>query len=81
MAPDSILGQWGDICTRACKKMGKNINTINTFKAAIEAAGFKNIHEKVYKVPVGELAKSPLMKEVGRYHKQQIMEGLEGYIM
>lgn len=63
------------------ERLGKNVNTVDVFKAGIEAAGFTNVHEKVYKVPVGDWAKNPLMKEVGKYHKSQIMEGLEGYIM
>lgn len=69
------------ICSRAMERLGKNVDTVDVFKAGIEAAGFTNVHEKVYKVSIGDWAKDSLMKEVGRYHKSQIMEGLEGYIM
>lgn len=81
IAPDSILGTWGDVCTRACAKSGRNINTIDTFRSQIEAAGFTDMHEKLYKVPVGGWAKNPVLKEAGKYHKEQVMQGLEGYIM
>lgn len=61
--------------------MGKNLNTIQSCRAGIEAAGFTDIQEKWYKAPIGDWAKRPLMKEVGKYCKRQLMEGLEGYIM
>lgn len=62
-----------------CAKSGKRIDTEETFGDRIEAAGFTNIHEKLYKVPVGDWVKSPLLKEAGRFHKAQLMEGWEGY--
>ena len=61
--------------------MGKNMNTFDTLKAGIEAAGFTNCQEKLYKAPFGDWPKNPLMKEVGRYQKRQILDGLEGYAM
>lgn len=78
---DSLLANWGNMFYPLYEKIGKPINTIDTFKARIEAAGFTNVHEKVYKVPFGEWAKNPIMKEAGHFHKRQIMEGLEGYVM
>lgn len=63
---------------RCCKKTGKEIDTEETFKGHIEAAGFTNIHEKVYRVPVGEWTKDPILKEAGKFQKLQILEGLEG---
>ena len=62
-------------------RMGKNINTFDTFKAEIEAAGFTNVQEKLYKAPFGDWPKNPLIKEVGRYQKKQILDGMEGYVM
>ena len=59
-------------------KSGKKINTEETFKASIAAAGFTNLHEKVYKVPVGDWVKSPLLKEAGQFHKAALLEGFEG---
>ena len=61
--------------------MGKSVTTVDTFKAGIEAAGFTNVQEKLYKAPIGSWPKNPLMKEVGRYQKRQILDGLEGYAM
>lgn len=66
---------------RCCAKSGKNIDTVETFKPRIEAAGFTNVHEKTYKVPIGEWTKSPLLKEAGRLVKAQLLAGLEGYAL
>lgn len=60
---------------------GKGIDTMNTMRARIEAAGFTNIHEKLYKVPTGDWAKNKILKEAGRLNLIQFKQGMEGYIM
>lgn len=55
------------------------MDTIFKAKARVETAGFTNIKEIWYKVPIGEWTKSPLLKETGRFTKVQMLEGLEGY--
>ena len=77
----SLLSQWGDMFVRAVAKGGRSVNTLNTCRAGIEGAGFVNIHEKLYKVPFGGWVKNPVLKEAGYFHKNQILEGLEGYTM
>ena len=37
------------------------------------------VHQKNYKIPIGEWAKSPMLKEAGKFNKLQILVGLEGY--
>lgn len=63
---------------RLCERAGKRPDTEETFKPKIEAAGFTNIQEKMYKVPVGDWAGNPLLKEAGRVHRAQLLEGAEG---
>lgn len=62
-----------------CEKTGKRIDTEETFKDRIEAAGFTNMHEKTYKIPIGDWVKNLVLKEAGQYHKAQLLEGFEGY--
>lgn len=62
-------------------KTGKRLETIETFKGRIEAGGFTNIQEKLYELPVGDWAKSPILKEAGKFNKQHFEEGLGGYAM
>lgn len=59
---------------------GKKLDTVNTTKARIEAAGFTNVQEKWYKVPLGDWAKNPIMKEAGQFCKEEMLERTEGLI-
>ena len=79
--PGSICAQWNHIALRAFTRMGKNVDTISTCRAAMEAGGYTNIQEKWYKAPVRDWVKKPLLKEIGKYKKLQAMGGLEGYLM
>lgn len=81
VAPDSTLGKWGSMFYPLFEKMGKPVDTMFHFKRRIEAAGFTNVHEKTYKVPLGDWVKNPVLKEAGRYGKTQFLEGMEGYTM
>ena len=78
---DSALAGWGPMFIKFCAKSGRDLDTIDRFKARIENAGFINVHVKEYKVPVGDWAKNPHLKEAGRLLKQQLLAGLEGYAM
>ena len=78
---DSLLAKSGELFDGAAEKMGKPADSIFKTKARVEAAGFTNIKEVWYKVPIGDWTKSPLLKEAGRFTKAQMLEGLEGYSM
>lgn len=78
---DSGLAKWGHLMNAAMAKTGKRLDTIDTFKGRIEAGGFTNIHEKLYKLPVGEWTRNPMLREAGRFNQKHFEEGLEGYAM
>ena len=65
----------------AAAKMDRPVDTIDTFKERIEAAGFINAQERLYKVPVGDWAKDPVLKEAGKFCMQQLLHGMEGYTL
>ena len=50
---------------RAAEKAGRPVDTVDTLKGRIEAAGFVNIHEKVYEVPIGEWTSNPIGRRQG----------------
>lgn len=58
--------------------MGNLPDSILKSRNRMDAAGFANIMEKTYKVPLGEWAQNPLLKEAGRFCRMQLLEGLEG---
>lgn len=78
---DSVLAKWHTMFFPLCEKAGKPIDTFHHLRPRIEAAGFANVHEKLYKVPIGDWVKDPVLKEAGRFCKAQVLEGMEGYAM
>ena len=59
--------------------MGKSPNSIfKSRRSGWKVSGFVNVKENTYKVPLGERAKNPLLKEAGRFCRAQSLEGLEG---
>ena len=48
-------------------RMGKPLDTSDKVKWRIEAAELGNVHEKLYKVPLRDWVKDPLLNEVGRF--------------
>ena len=66
---------------KAAAKMGKKIDTMHHSKNRIETNGFVNVREKKYKLPLGEWTKNPVLREAGKFAKQHLLEGVEGYSM
>lgn len=52
-----------------------------TMRGSMEKAGFVDIHEKMYKWPIGPWPKDSVLKEAGRLHYHQWASGMEGWIM
>ncbi|KAJ5912936.1 hypothetical protein N7504_001819 [Penicillium tannophilum] len=78
---DSILASWGDNLIAASNKSGRPMGTLDTMREQIEKAGFIDVHEKVYKWPIGGWAKDPVLKEAGRLNSTMWKSGMEGWAM
>ncbi|KAJ5783116.1 hypothetical protein N7457_004890 [Penicillium paradoxum] len=78
---DSVLRTWGPI-THACgARAGRSLRTLDTMKAAIEKAGFVDVHEKTYQWLIGPWARDQQFKEAGVVNFQHWMSGMEGWCM
>lgn len=62
------------------RKSEKPMDIFRTMKDSIIAAGFGNVQEQDYKIPIGPWAKHPIYEEAGRLALEQFMTGLEGYV-
>lgn len=78
---DSLLARWGDNFIACGKRAGRSLTTQETMKAAIEKAGFVDVHEHLYRLPLGPWAKNEVLKEAGRINYHHWSAGLEGYAM
>ncbi|KAF1842642.1 S-adenosyl-L-methionine-dependent methyltransferase [Cucurbitaria berberidis CBS 394.84] len=79
VTPDSIFDQWGKISLTLGEKFGKSLQTVDESKAGIEAAGFINVVERRWKLPVGGWAADKQFKEIGQYNRIHWEQGIEGW--
>lgn len=69
------LYQWQELCNQAAAKFGKLMQSADELKGKLIAAGFVDVHEQILKIPIGPWPKDPKMKELGRYHREQLAQG------
>ncbi|KAF2000018.1 S-adenosyl-L-methionine-dependent methyltransferase [Amniculicola lignicola CBS 123094] len=79
LLPDHILSQWSDTFHLAGEKFGKSFKAVNELGSWIKDAGFVDVVEKWYKVPVGGWSSDPHMKELGRWNLLHCNQGAEGW--
>ncbi|RDW85258.1 hypothetical protein BP6252_02848 [Coleophoma cylindrospora] len=71
------LKDWFKLVAEACAKFGKDSNIAHKQKQWMIDAGFVDVQEDVYKVPIGRWPKDKLQKEIGLYFQVQTLDGLE----
>ncbi|KAJ5897160.1 hypothetical protein N7504_007448 [Penicillium tannophilum] len=71
-----MAATWGKITFGCAKRSGRPIHTLNTMCASIEEAGFVQVHEKGYKLPLGLWAKDEDSKETGTFNHHIWSSGL-----
>jgi len=76
--PDNTIKKWHAIAIDACEyKVGASPNPGIFLKQKFAEAGFINIAEKVFEVPVGSWPKDPKKKLVGKYYGVTFFEGAQ----
>ncbi len=78
---DNIFGQWGKVSLECGDKFGKDLRIHEQIKGYLEDAGFEEIVEKIYKLPIGPWSKDPHMKQLGLWNLLHWEEGIEGWSM
>ncbi|EUC47029.1 hypothetical protein COCMIDRAFT_91382 [Bipolaris oryzae ATCC 44560] len=77
--PGSIFEKWGKISVELGDKFGKSLRTADEAKAGIEAAGFINVVEHRWKLPIGGWPADKRFKELGLYNRINWEQGIEGW--
>lgn len=77
------MGQWGKFFVEGGRKLGRSFELYQqgTVRAALEAAGFVDIHETNLKTPIGGWAADPKLQELGRFVQLGFMRDPEGYML
>jgi hypothetical protein len=72
---------WGDMFIRCSERAGRSLRTHETMRSAIEEAGFVDVHEEKYKIPIGPWARDNALKEAGHLQYGHWNAALEGWAM
>jgi hypothetical protein len=75
------MAQWSRIFLEAGEKMGKTFRTGDRAKEYITAAGFIDVKEKKYKLPIGTWPVDQKMKTIGQWNLLYCVQGLEGFAL
>lgn len=78
---ESIFAKWGRVSLEAGDAFGKTLRIVDESKQGMVDAGFEDVEEHRYKIPLGGWSKDPKMKELGLYNRMQWEQGLEGWCM
>lgn len=80
---DTAVGQWGKFFNEGQKKTGRTFSVVrdDVQRKCMEEAGFVDIEEFEFKLPVGGWPKDPKMKELGQYAHLVLEADTEGYVL
>ncbi|KAI1765034.1 S-adenosyl-L-methionine-dependent methyltransferase [Hypoxylon sp. FL1150] len=79
---DNIINTfWNPLWKELSKKIGISFTVLeeNLQNKGFEAAGFVDIHEVNYKIPIGGWAQDPKLAEIGEYTNMAMINDLDGY--
>lgn len=77
----TIFEQWGKVSVEAGEKFGKSLQLVDESADNMRKAGFEDVVEKRFKVPIGSWAKDSRLKELGKWNWIHWSEGIEGWCM
>ncbi|OJJ05039.1 hypothetical protein ASPVEDRAFT_44586 [Aspergillus versicolor CBS 583.65] len=77
----TALQEWGDVSVKAGDEFGRTLCALDTSREGMIKAGFVDVVERRFKVPIGGWASDPRLKQLGLYNRLQWEEGVEGWCM
>lgn len=81
MAPDWPFMEWIQYLDEAAMGAGRPLRIANKLKRWYEAAGFVDVEEKVFKLPINPWPQDKHLKTLGRMHEDNLLAGLGGLSM
>ncbi|PGH33481.1 hypothetical protein GX50_03716 [[Emmonsia] crescens] len=78
-ATNSLL--WRDKVLEASQKFGKDMKVVHKYPDMMKEAGFVDIVDDVYKVPLSPWPKDKRLKEIARYEQLVMLESVEAYTL
>ena len=81
LSDDSILLDWYQNLDDAAMQVGKPLRIGNKLKRWYQDAGFEDVHEQVYKVPLNPWPTDPHLKHIGEFSEMNLLDGLQAISM
>jgi hypothetical protein len=79
LTEDHKTKQWITALLDTAAKLGREPLPGPKLADWFKGAGFQNVKEEVFKLPIGPWPKDPKLKEVGMINLVQILDGLEAF--
>ena len=77
MKKDSVMTKWLELLKQALQNLGPDVDRPLKLAESLRQAGFVNIEEKSFKVPIGTWPKNKTLRLIGLYLRTVLIEGLQ----
>ncbi|PYH77546.1 S-adenosyl-L-methionine-dependent methyltransferase [Aspergillus uvarum CBS 121591] len=81
LSEDHVLAVWSKTFLEAGEKLGKTFRIAELAAGYMREAGFQNVVEHQYKLPVGPWSRDKRMKSLGMWNLVHCEHGIEGWAM
>lgn len=78
---DCKLRIWERECMKACNLIGQSPTAPENVKRWMEEAGFVDVEERIFRLPMNTWPKDPALKEAGRFQCLQYLEAVSPYAL
>ncbi|KAL2214891.1 S-adenosyl-L-methionine-dependent methyltransferase [Thermoascus aurantiacus ATCC 26904] len=69
------------LLSQACDKVGCTLDPMRSLKRWVQEAGFVNVDERIFKMPMGTWPKDERLKEIGAFLAMDFIEGVEAFTL
>ena len=77
--PETSMWRYYELINEAAEKFGRPLTPKHPFRQIVAEAGFANLQEKVFKLPLGTWPADPKQKELGRWFQLVGESGFEAH--
>lgn len=81
MQPDWEFLEWSNLCQEAAEKASRPLKIAQELKKWYEEAGFVDVQEKVFKIPINPWPEDKHLKALGAMWEENMLAGLSGFSM
>ncbi|BCS18937.1 class I SAM-dependent methyltransferase [Aspergillus puulaauensis] len=78
---DHVLALWSRLFIATGEQFGKTFQIAERAKGYMEEAGFENVTERRFKLPIGPWSKDKKLKKLGMWNLVHCESGIEGWAM